>query len=880
MNRSVTRIGRLLPAIGLIAVMLFVVTSCGSQPPSPPTPTSTGVPVAAAATLMPTETPIPTPTTASAPTDTPVPTLAPGPTATLAPTNTPTPTNTPDPTATPTFVSTATPSSAATLTPMERDRAILIALYEATDGDNWTDNTGWLSDASMGEWYGVTVDADGRVTQLRLRENNLEGQIPSALGSLADLTFLDLQGNQLTGTIPAELGSLANLVRLDLDQNQLTGQIPPQLADLQNLTHLDIDFNLLEGPVPSWLGDMTSLEWMSLGENPMDGPIPPELGNLANLKVLGLVDAHLQGAIPAELGALTNLEVLYLGTNRLTGTIPSDLGRLSNLTHLSLADNQLTGEIPAEIGQLSRLELIRLQGNSLDGCLPSRLRQVPKNDLGSLGLPDCVAPPELSAIQLRALFDEIISKTEQREAFSEIKESNIGFSALGDMKKLRSEFTAVETETELYDALWKLSNARRDAHLRISPVDGGLQGPEETPCVSAPLHVLPDYSDIQHPTFFVAATQQGLTSPKPGDVVVSINGQSTEEYIEEYTPWIRHSTLHGLYWHMAYQFPRKVPNVPSNLYAERLNLVLERPSGERYDVSLPYSSGCSYFFFDDPYPGFVEVMRRSNFNVLLDQSREIILLQWRRFRTDELIEDIPALLEYAEREEILDYGMIIDVSLSGGGSGGAYAIQRLVDQPFRPTFGNVRLSDLGKARIERYAGRQPSADAPDIFGLNLSRSWLYDWARTDATEAIRRGDEYTPPVPFKLAHLPKDSDGILQPAPVHFSSPIAVINGGVLGGSHLDQFVAMLVDNDLVTFVGMPTGGFSNTWEGGEVLRFPFTGRPVVRFQWTVGHTIRPNGEVLEGNPAQPDIYIPLTRDNFQGYHQMLLDKAIATFDP
>ena len=70
------------------------------------------------------------------------------------------------------------------------------------------------------------------------------------------------------------------------------------------------------------------------------------------------------------------------------------------------------------------------------------------------------------------------------------------------------------------------------------------------------------------------------------------------------------------------------------------------------------------------------------------------------FDTDELTKDIPALLEYAEREEILDYARIIDVSLSGGGSGGAYAIQRLVDQPFRPTFGNVRLSDLGKARIQ------------------------------------------------------------------------------------------------------------------------------------------------------------------------------------
>ena len=237
------------------------------------------------------------------------------------------------------------------------------------------------------------------------------------------------------------------------------------------------------------------------------------------------------------------------------------------------------------------------------------------------------------------------------------------------------------------------------------------------------------------------------------------------------------------------------------------------------------------------------------------------------------------LMEYAEREQILDYDMIIDMTFSSGGSRGAYAIQRLVDHPFRVTFGNVRLSDLGKGLVEYFAGLEPDTDAPDIFGLNLSNSWLIDWARTDAMEAIRRGYEYTPAVPFKLAHLPKDSDGILQPAPAHFRGEVAIINGRTRGGSHLDQFVAMFVDNDLAVFVGVPTGGYSNTWEGDEVLRFPDTGRPVAEFQWSIGHTIRPNGEILEGNPAQPGIYIPLTRDNFQGYHRMLFDAAIAALD-
>ena len=675
-------------------------------------------------------------------------------------------------------------SAAPEITSPATDRAALVALYNATDGANWTENTNWLSNEPLGEWHGVTTEEDGRVTELNLRENNLTGDIPSGLGRLVRLERLDLQGNHLTGSIPGELSNLTSLQRVDLDYNQLTGALQ------------------------SWLGN------------------------------------------------------------------------LGNLEALDLNDNLLTGEIPAALGNLAKLELIQLRGNALTGCIPAALQNVGDSDLTRLALPFCGVPQaqEFSTTQLEALFDDIISKTERREAFSEVKESNIGFSAIGDMKKLRSEFVASRTETDLHYALSKLSNARRDAHLRVGTVDGGLQAPDRASCVSAPVHVLPDLTDILSPTFFVAEVGEGLASPEVGDVIVGVNGRSMAEYMNEFTPWIRHSSLHGLYWRMAYQLPTQVSTVPPILYSGQLDLTLENSSGQRYDVSLPYSGLCLHFDLMARYPGFIEVMRRENFNVLIDRNRQMILLQWLNFEYS-LIQDIIDLMEYAEREQILNYDMIIDVAFSGGGSRGAYAIQRLVDEPFHVTFGNVRLSDLGKGRIEREANRQPDANAPDIFGLNLSRSWLIDWARTDATEAIRRGDEYTPAVPFKLAHLPKDSDGMLQPAPVHFSGKVVIINARTWGGSHLDQFMAMYVDNDLATFIGMPTGGYSNTWEGDEVLVLPETGRPLVTFQWSIGHTIRPNDKVLEGNPAMPNNYIALTRHNFQGYHRLLLDTAIAALD-
>ena len=97
------------------------------------------------------------------------------------------------------------------------DRAALMALYNATDGPNWSNSDNWLTDAPLGQWRGVTVDENGDVIELRLSENQLSGPIPPELGNLTNLRFLFLGGNQLSGSIPTELGNLTNLQSLALD---------------------------------------------------------------------------------------------------------------------------------------------------------------------------------------------------------------------------------------------------------------------------------------------------------------------------------------------------------------------------------------------------------------------------------------------------------------------------------------------------------------------------------------------------------------------------------------------------------------------------------------------------------------------------------------
>ena len=447
---SATRSGGTRTALACVSTALIatvaVVAACTDSTPTPttaPTPqpasTATAEPTATA-TAEATSTPVPTATATASPTATA--TLTPSSTATPIPT--PTATSTATPTPTPSLIPTGTPTATDSSGP-EAQRAALVAFFAATDGDNWTNNEGWLSDLPLDQWHGVTTDGRGKITGLQLDENNLSGTIPAVVGQLASLEHLDLWGNQLTGSIPPQIGRLTALTFLDLSLNQLTGEVPAEIGNLTALTRLSLDDNRLTGIIPPELGNLKRLETLWLAHNELTGEIPESLGYLPKLESISFYENEFEGCIPDTMRQIDNNDFSWLGLlfcganpsnpddravlvklynatngdnwrnndgwlsdlpldqwhgvttdgrgnvtelwldeNNLSGTIPAEIGALEALAILYLTDNQLVGDIPHELWRLTSLYSLYLSSNNLTGNIPTEIGNL--KSLQDLGL--------------------------------------------------------------------------------------------------------------------------------------------------------------------------------------------------------------------------------------------------------------------------------------------------------------------------------------------------------------------------------------------------------------------------------------------------------------------------------------------------------------
>ena len=195
------------------------------------------------------------------------------------------------PPAAPTYAPGPTPEYLYEEKSAETDREVLELFYEQTTGEGWTNSENWMTEAPLDEWYGITTNAQGRVTEIRFEDNNFNGNIPSEIGNLSQLKVLYLRYHlQLGSEIPNEIENLSQLEILDLGRNTLRGEIPSEIGNLSNLKQLVLPFNKFVGEIPPELANLQNLERLDLRHNRLRTSTAPQLpegfGDLPNITML------------------------------------------------------------------------------------------------------------------------------------------------------------------------------------------------------------------------------------------------------------------------------------------------------------------------------------------------------------------------------------------------------------------------------------------------------------------------------------------------------------------------------------------------------------------------------------------------------------------
>lgn len=195
------------------------------------------------------------------------------------------------------------------------DYPALAAFYNSLGGDNWTNNTGWMSncdpcglDPGNDPWYGLTCELNA-VTEIELFSNNLSGTIPEELFEIQSLKRLELTNNDIGGIIPDYFCAMPQLQDILLGDNSLTGTIPSCIEDMIFLHIFYCYENLLTGELPNFGSQNDQLIQFWAHGNSLQENIPASYAEVPSFtpgspSSLKLQDNNLSGDYAPELIAL------------------------------------------------------------------------------------------------------------------------------------------------------------------------------------------------------------------------------------------------------------------------------------------------------------------------------------------------------------------------------------------------------------------------------------------------------------------------------------------------------------------------------------------------------------------------------------------------
>ncbi|XP_060184580.1 cuscuta receptor 1-like [Lycium barbarum] len=238
--------------------------------------------------------------------------------------------------------------------------------------------------------------------EVSFESNNFEGKLPSCIGNLTSLRWLDLAENRFTGNLASYplWKTLTSLEYLDISYNQF--EVPlsfNQFANHSKLTYLNVGSNTITTDIefknwvpnfqlqlfaiygfinlqklPSFLHYQHDLRVLAIAHNHLQGNFPTWLlENNTRLAGLYATDNAFIGPLKLPSSSHLGLKELYVSNNKLSGHVPANISStFPMLNHLNMSTNLLEGPIPSDIGGFHLIDL-DLSNNFLSGGFPSDL---------------------------------------------------------------------------------------------------------------------------------------------------------------------------------------------------------------------------------------------------------------------------------------------------------------------------------------------------------------------------------------------------------------------------------------------------------------------------------------------------------------------------
>ncbi len=283
----------------------------------------------------------------------------------------------------------------------EEDLLLVTEFYNSTNGDNWANNSGWLSEEPIGNWYGITVDGD-KIIKIDLRNNNLVGTVPNSALDISYLDTLLLSGNSLTDLPP--LNEIPGIKLLDISQNLLSFSVFEEFSSADNTVYSPQRPLLEEVNILAQLNDVVTLNraipgqqlsysWFKNGQT-YAGTGPSIQVTAESFAAEGKYTVQVTSALIPNLSINSksiNLKVsslerdstvlvaLYdsLGGDSWTKKANWKTGKVTDwegvqfvenrLVGINFADNNLAGVVPEEINDALELINVDLSGNQITG---------------------------------------------------------------------------------------------------------------------------------------------------------------------------------------------------------------------------------------------------------------------------------------------------------------------------------------------------------------------------------------------------------------------------------------------------------------------------------------------------------------------------------